>query len=56
MDTCVLPEGLMGRGASEPVFGLFYKLRFKPACSATENRKKIEISLVASLAMILSKK
>ena len=32
------------------------KVKFKPACSATETIKKIEISLEASLGMILSNK
>ena len=41
---------------TKPVFGVPDKVRFKPACSATETSLKIEISLVASLDMILSKK
>ena len=32
------------------------QLRFKPACSATETRWKIEISLVTSVDMMLSNK
>ena len=45
----------MGRGATKPVLGVSHKVRFKPACSATETSKKMEISFVASL-MILSNK
>ena len=41
--------------ATKPVFGVSDKMRFKPACSATETSLKIEISLVASLDMVLSK-
>ena len=43
----------MGFNATKPVFRVSDKVRFKPACSATE---KIEISFIASLEMILSKK
>ena len=32
------------------------KVRFKPACSATETSQKIEISLIASLDMLVSNK
>ena len=46
----------MGLVATKPVFRVSRKARFKPACSATETSKKIEISLVASLDMILSKR
>ena len=46
----------MGRHARKPVFGVSEKARLKPVFSATETSKKIEISLVASLAMVLSKK
>ena len=46
----------MGLDARKPVFGVSEKVRFKPACSATETSKKLEILLVASLGMILSKK
>ena len=46
----------MGCDARKPVFGVSDKLRCKPACPATETSKKIEISLVASLDMILSNK
>ena len=45
----------MGLNATKPVFGVSDKVRLKPVSSATENSKKIEISLVASLDMILSK-
>ena len=38
------------------VFGVSDKVRFKPVSSATETGKKIEISLVASLDIILSRK
>ena len=41
---------------TKPVFGVSDKVRFKPACSATEISYKIEISVVASLDMIHSKK
>ena len=46
----------MGLVATKPVFRVSDKVRFKPACSATETSWKIEISLVASLNMILSNK
>ena len=46
----------LGRSAKNPVFGVSDKVRFKPACSATETSFKIEISLVSSLDMILSNK
>ena len=42
--------------ATKPVFGVSYKVGFKPVCSATETIWKIEISLEASLDMILSNK
>ena len=42
--------------ARKPVFGVSNKVRLKPVCSATETCLKNEISLVASLAMILSNK
>ena len=45
----------MGLEATEHVFGVSDKARFKPVSSATETSKKIEIYLVASLDMILSK-
>ena len=44
----------LGLVARKPVFGVSEKARLKPACSATETSQKIEISLVASLDMILS--
>ena len=44
----------MGRNATKPVFGVSDKVRFKPACSAEETSKKIEISLVSSLDIIIS--
>ena len=40
----------------KPVFGVSDKASFKPVSSATETSLKIEISPVASLHMILSKK
>ena len=46
-----LPYNL-GLDARNPVFGV----GFKPTCSATETSLKTEISLVASLDMILSNK
>ena len=51
------PEpGYMGLIVRKPVLGVSDKVRFKPACSAVETRKKIEISLIASLDMKLSNK
>ena len=46
----------LGLVARKSVFGISEKVRFKPACSATESSYKYEISLVASLDMILSNK
>ena len=46
MDLCV----------RKPVLGMSDKVRFKPACSATETSHKIEIGLIASLAMTISTK
>ena len=46
---------IMGLVARKPVFGVSDKVRFKPACSATETSQKVEISLVASLDLALSK-
>ena len=45
----------MGLVATKPVFGASDEMRFKPACSARETSYKNEISLVASLDMVLSK-
>ena len=45
----------MGLVTTKPVFGVSDIVRFKPACSATGTSKKIEISLVASFDMVLSK-
>ena len=42
--------------ARKPDFGISDKVRFQPACSATETSQKIEILLVAILDMILSYK
>ena len=44
----------LGCDETKPVFGVFEKARLKPVSSATETSKKIEISLVASLDMLLS--
>ena len=46
----------LGLAATKPVFWVYNKTRLKPVSSATETSWKIEISLVASLEMILSKK
>ena len=46
----------LGRDVRKPVFGVYDKVRFKPVSSSTETIKKIEISPVASLNMIFSKK
>ena len=46
----------MGLDTTKPVFGVSDKARIKPVSSATETSQKIEISPVASLDMILSKK
>ena len=46
----------MGLIARKPVFGVSAKASFKPVSSATETSKKTEISPVASLHIILSKK
>ena len=40
----------------KPVFGVSDKARLKPVSSATETSKKIKISPVLTLDMILSKK
>ena len=47
---------LMGLNATKPVLGVSDKASFKPVSSATETSSKIEISHVASLHMIFSKK
>ena len=46
----------MGLNETKPVFGVSDKASFKPVSSATETSKKIEISPLASLYMILSEK
>ena len=46
----------MGLDATKTVFGVFEKARLKPVSSATQTIKNFEISLVASIDMILSKK
>ena len=46
----------MGLDATKPFFGVTDKSRFKPVSSATGTSQKIEISLVSSLDMILSKR
>ena len=45
----------MGLVSAKPVFGVSDKVIFKPACSAAETSQKNEISLRASLDMVLSK-
>ena len=47
---------LYGPQCTKPVFGVSYKARLKPVSSATETSLKIEILLVASLYIKLSKK
>ena len=44
----------MGLVTRKPVFGVSDQVRLNPICSATETRKKIKISLLPSLCMILS--
>ena len=46
----------MGLVTRKPVFAVSGEVRFKLACSATETSQKVEISLVASLDVLLSKK
>ena len=46
----------MDRDVTKLVFRASDKANFKPVYSATETSKKIEISLIASLDMILSNK
>ena len=46
----------MGNNARKSVFRVSNKVRFKPACSATETRLKIKMSLVTSLVMKHSNK
>ena len=46
----------MGLFGTIPVFWVSDKVRFKPACSATETSWKIELSLLACLDMIISKR
>ena len=46
----------MGIDATKPVLWVSDKATLKPVSSATEYSQKIEISLVASLDIILSKK
>ena len=45
----------LGLVATKPVLGVSDKVRFKPACPATEDSEKNEILLVASLDMVLYK-
>ena len=45
----------MGLVVTKPVFGVSEKARLKPVSSATETNLKIEISLVASLDIVLYK-
>ena len=44
----------LGCVATKPVLGFTDNVIYKPACSATETSKKIDLSLVASLDMKLS--
>ena len=46
----------MGLAVGKPVFGVSDKVRLQPVSSAIETSWKIEISLVARLYMVLSKK
>ena len=46
----------MGWDMRKPVLGVSDKLRFKPVCLATETSQKNEISLEASIDMILYNK
>ena len=46
----------LGLVARKSVFGVSDKARLKPVSSATETSLKIEISIMASLHMVLSKK
>ena len=46
----------MGLDDRKHVFGIFYQVAHKQACSATETSEKIEISLVACLEIILFNK
>ena len=46
----------LGLDTTKAVFGVSDKPKLKPVSSSTETSQKIEISLVASLDMILSKK
>ena len=52
----IQPSHLMGLVSTKPVFKVSDKASFKPVSSATETSWKIEISHIASLHMILSKK
>ena len=45
----------LGRDVRKPVFGVSDIVKFKAACSATGTSQKIEILLVASFDMVLSK-
>ena len=47
---------IMGHDATKPVFMVSDKVRLKPVSSAMETSSKIEISLEASLDMILCNK
>ena len=51
-----VPSLYLGLDGTNPVFGVSDKARLKPVSPATETSLKIEISLVASLDMLLSKK
>ena len=51
-----LTSSQMGLVAGKSVFGVSDKASFKPVSSATETSYKVEISPVASLQMLLSKR
>ena len=46
----------MGLVMTKPVFKVFENARLKPVSSATKTSQKIEISLVASLDIVLYKR
>ena len=51
-----IPNLYLSLIATKPVFRVSDKVRFIPACTATGTSLKIEILLVASFDMVLSKK
>ena len=40
-----MPQAHLGRDARKPAIGVLNKMRFKPACSATETSKKLKFHL-----------